>query len=77
MTLIIHPESAIEVDDAFSFYATRSRIIAADFLNQFEHATVKLLNNPQLYLCRAKPRHSQTCYAAIPLQLDLSHYRNG
>jgi toxin ParE1/3/4 len=49
MTLIIHPESAIEVDDAFSFYATRSRIIAADFLNQFEHATVKLLNNPQLY----------------------------
>ena len=49
MTLIIHPEAAIEVDDAFSFYATRSRIIAADFLNQFEYATVKLLNQPQQY----------------------------
>ena len=49
MTLIIHPEAAIELDDAFSFYATRSRIIAADFLSQFEYATVKLLNQPQLY----------------------------
>jgi hypothetical protein len=49
MTFIVHPEAALEVDEAFSFYATRSRIIAADFLNQFEHATIKLLQQPQLY----------------------------
>jgi toxin ParE1/3/4 len=49
MTFIVHPEAALEVDEAFSFYATRSQIIAADFLNQFEHATAKLLQQPQLY----------------------------
>jgi toxin ParE1/3/4 len=49
MTFIVHPEAALELDEAFSFYAARSRIIAADFLSQFERSTDKLLQQPQLY----------------------------
>ena len=49
MNLIVHPEAEFEVDEAFSFYAFKSKLIASDFLNQLESATLKLLLKPQLY----------------------------